>query len=149
VQKPNPDTLDAWTALLVAHRRLLSRLDADLRHGAGITLDEYDVLFQLRRAVRPIPMTELADHLLISRASTTRIVDRLVQRGWVDRRHDDEDRRRVFVGLTHEGRRTQTTAGRLHLNGIARLVGVPLEGHDIKMVTAALQALAHGSDVRH
>jgi DNA-binding MarR family transcriptional regulator len=109
-----------------------------------MTLDEYDILFQLRRAARPIPMTELAGHLLISRASTTRVVDRLVQRRWVDRRHDDEDRRRVFVGLTDEGRRAQTTAGRLHLDGIARLVEVPLEGHDIRLVTAALQALANG-----
>jgi DNA-binding MarR family transcriptional regulator len=141
VQKLSPDALEAWTALLKAHRRLTGQLDADLRQCAGMTLDEYDVLVQLRQAGRPMPMTELAEHLLISRASTTRVVDRLVQARLVDRWHDDEDRRRVFVGLTSEGRRAQASAGRIHLKGIARLVEGPLEGHDIKAVTAALQAL--------
>jgi DNA-binding MarR family transcriptional regulator len=144
VQNLSPEALDAWTALLMAHRRLTTRLDADLRQGAGMTLDEYDVLFQLRRARRPMPMTELAEHLLISRASTTRVVDRLVERRWVDRWHDDDDRRRVFVGLTDDGRRAQAAAGRMHLKGIAHLVEAPLQGHDIKAVTAGLQALAQG-----
>ena len=106
-----------------------------------MSLDEYDVLFQLRRAGQPLAMSELADHVLISRASTTRLVDRLVGLGWVDRWHDDQDRRRVLVRLTEEGRRRQGAAGRLHLKGIARLVGIPLVGHDLRALTAALQAL--------
>jgi DNA-binding MarR family transcriptional regulator len=134
--------LDAWTALLVAHRRLTIRLDAELQRDAGTSLDEYDVLFLLRRARRPMPMTELAEHLLISRASTTRVVDRLVHRKWLDRWHDEEDRRRVFVGLTDEGRRAQASAGRVHLKSIADFVEAPLRGHDIRAITAALQALA-------
>ncbi len=142
MQNPDPDTLSAWTALLVAHRHLISRLDAQLRAGAGMSLDEYDVLFQLRRAGQPLAMSELADHVLISRASTTRLVDRLVGLGWVDRWHDDQDRRRVLVRLTEEGRRRQRAAGRLHLKGIAQLVGIPLAGHDLRALTAALQALA-------
>jgi DNA-binding MarR family transcriptional regulator len=146
VQNPDLDTLNVWTALLVAHRRLISRLDADLRAGAQMTLDDYDVLFQLRRGSRPMAMTEVADHVLISRASTTRVVDRLVERGWVDRWHDDQDRRRVLVRLTDDGRRAQAVAGRLHLKGIAQFVGIPLSGHDVKALTAALQALASQVD---
>jgi len=106
-----------------------------------MTLDEYDVLFQLRQGSRPMTMTELSDRLLISRASGTRVVDRLIERGWLDRWHDDRDRRRVLVELTDEGRRAQTIAGRLHLKGIARLVGTPLAGHDVKALAAALLAL--------
>ena len=142
--KPDPDTLSAWTALLVAHRRLITQLDAELRAGADMTLDEYDMLFQLRRGGHPLTMSELADQALISRASTTRLVDRLVERGWVDRWHDDHDRRRVMVKLTEQGRRAQRVAGRLHLKGIARLVGIPLAGHDVKALTTALHALASG-----
>jgi DNA-binding MarR family transcriptional regulator len=142
---PDPDTLSAWTALLVAHRRLITQLDAQLRTGADMTLDEYDLLFQLRRGGHPLTMTELADQALVSRASTTRLVDRLVERGWVERRHDDQDRRRVMVQLTERGRRAQRVAGRLHLKGIAQLVGIPLAGHDVKALTAALRALGCGA----
>ena len=48
----------------------------------------------------------------------------------------------MLVRLTEEGRRRQRAAGRLHLKGIAQLVGIPLAGHDLRALTAALQALA-------
>jgi DNA-binding MarR family transcriptional regulator len=143
--KPGPEALEVWTALLVAHRRLTTELDADLRAGADMTLDEYDVLYQVRRARRPLRMSELASRVLISRPSTTRVADQLVQRGWLERGHDDTDRRVVLVGLTKEGRRAQARAAGLHLDGIARLVEVPLAGHEPAGVARALRALAGAS----
>jgi DNA-binding MarR family transcriptional regulator len=139
---PGPETLEVWTALLVAHRRLTTQLDAELRAGADMTLDEYDVLYQLRRAGRPLRMSELASQVLISRPSTTRVADHLVQRGWLERWHDDTDRRVVLVGLTTEGKRAQARAGRLHLDGITRLVEAPLAGHELRRVAGALRVLA-------
>ena len=140
--KPGPEALDVWTALLIAHRRLTTQLDAELRAAADMTLDEYDVLYQLRGAGRALRMSELAARVLISRPSTTRVVDHLVRRGWLERRYDDADRRVVLVGLTREGGRAQARAARLHLDGIARLVESPLEGHELHCVSGALRALA-------
>ncbi|CAN5147306.1 MarR family winged helix-turn-helix transcriptional regulator [soil metagenome] len=142
MQTPTPGTLEAWTALLVAHRRLTNELDAELRRGAGMTLDDYDVLYQLRAADRALRMSELAGLVLVSRPSTTRLVDRLVERGWLRRWNDDVDRRVVRVELTDAGRQAQARAGRLHLDGITRLVEHPLAGHDVGSVAAALHALA-------
>ena len=143
--KPRDETLAVWTALLIAHRRLTTQLDADLRAGADMALDEYDVLYQTRRAGRPLRMSELASRVLISRPSTTRVVDHLVRRGFLAREHDDADRRVVLVGLTREGKRALARAGGLHLDGIARLVEAPLAGHEVGGVARALRALA-GSD---
>jgi DNA-binding MarR family transcriptional regulator len=133
--------MEAWAALLAAHRRLTTQLDAELRRGADMTLDDYDVLYQLRRAGRALRMSELAEQVLISRPTTTRVVDRLVDRRWLQRWQDADDRRVVFVELTPEGRRAQSRAGRLHLQGIARLVEQPLEGQDVAALAAALRAL--------
>ena len=141
VTNPRPETLDLWTALLVAHRRLTTELDAELRAGADMTLDEYDVLYQMRRAGGPLRMSELASRLLVSRPTTTRVADQLAQRRWLERRHDAADRRAVLVTLTPAGRRAQARAGRLHLDGIARLVETPLTGHDVGSVVAALRAI--------
>jgi len=141
VQTPDPLVLRAWTALLVAHRRCTGLLDAELQRSCGLGLDDYDVLHQLRHAGRPLRMTELAGRVLISRPSTTRVVDRLVARGWLRRTGDPDDRRVVLVELTPEGRRTHGRAARRHLDGIARLVGGPLAGHDLAATTAALEAL--------
>ncbi len=52
----------------------------------------------------PLPMRALADTLDVSQASATGIVDRMEQRGLVERRRDDEDRRVIRVALTGAGR---------------------------------------------
>ena len=52
----------------------------------------------------PLPMRGLAETLDVSQASATGIVDRMEQRGLVERRRDDDDRRVVRVALTEEGR---------------------------------------------
>ncbi len=46
----------------------------------------------------------LADHLAVSRPSVTAVVDGLVARGLVERKHDDSDRRRIEHRLTDQGR---------------------------------------------
>jgi DNA-binding MarR family transcriptional regulator len=132
----------AWSALLVAHRRLTTDLDADLRARAGISFDDYDVLYQIRSAAEPIRMTDLARRVLVSRPTASRVVDRLVTQGWVRRWHDGTDRRVVLLELTAEGRRQQSRAGRIHVDGIARLVQGPQGTEDVPALTAALQALA-------
>ncbi|MEO5964297.1 MAG: MarR family transcriptional regulator [Candidatus Limnocylindrales bacterium] len=54
----------------------------------------------------PVAMRSLAESLDVSQASATGIVDRMEQRGLVERRRDDEDRRVVRVALTELGRTT-------------------------------------------
>jgi DNA-binding MarR family transcriptional regulator len=142
VKKAGSDVLAAWSALLAAHRGLTTALDEQLRREVGISLDDYDVLYQVRSAGEPVRMTQLAERVLISRPTASRVVDRLVAKGWIHRWHDDGDRRVVLLELTDEGNRQQSRGGRVHLDGIARLVGNPLAGRDVAGLTAALRALA-------
>jgi len=52
----------------------------------------------------PVPMGTLAEALDVSQASATGIVDRMEQRGLVERRRDDADRRVIRVALADAGR---------------------------------------------
>ena len=52
----------------------------------------------------PIPMRALAESLDVSQASATGIVDRMEQRGLVERRREDTDRRVIRVASTAAGR---------------------------------------------
>ncbi|MEE1939733.1 MarR family transcriptional regulator [Streptomyces sp. TRM 70361] len=61
-------------------------------------------------ARRPLPMRELARRLRCEPSNVTGIVDRLQDRGLVERRPDPDDRRVKLAAATAEGRRT---AGRL------------------------------------
>ena len=64
---------------------------------------------QLLLAVKGMPegrkatIGEIAERLQLQHHSTVELVDRLVERGLVERQRDDEDHRRVFVHLTAKG----------------------------------------------
>ena len=78
----------------------------------GIEGWAFDVLSALRRAGEPYqlsPSTLLQETLVTSGTMTNRI-DRLVARGWVDRRPDPGDRRGVLVQLSDSGRATVVAA---------------------------------------
>ena len=78
----------------------------------GIEGWAFDVLSALRRSGEPYqlsPSTLLQETLVTSGTMTNRI-DRLVARGWVERRPDPGDRRGVLVQLTDSGRATVDSA---------------------------------------
>lgn len=46
---------------------------------------------------------DLSDVVFSSRTNVTRFADELVERGWVERQHSTEDRRRIELSLTSAG----------------------------------------------
>jgi len=70
----------------------------------GLTVPQFFVLRSIRRRERNPTMSTLADETLQRCATMTGIVGRLVKMGLVKRQRDRNDRRRVFVELTPQGR---------------------------------------------
>jgi len=141
--RPNPDTLTAWRSLLVVQRHLVEVLDAELRAESGVPLEHYDVLYQLSLAEgHRLRMSELAGRLLIARSTCTRLVDRLVQRQLVERRHDPADRRLVWVALTSQGYSVQRRAAQVHLDGIEAHFGTKLTPEELACLAQVLNELA-------
>jgi long-chain acyl-CoA synthetase len=65
----------------------------------------------------------LADRLAVRRPSITALIDGLVARGLVDRRQEEDDRRKVALRLTKEGERILDEADRAVDGYIASLAG--------------------------
>lgn len=121
------------------------RREAFARH--GLELWEFDVLSALRRAGTPYALTPgaLLRATLVTSATMTHRVDRLVENGLVTRGPDPDDRRGVLVQLTFTGRarvdaaleslvehedrllRPLGRAERRELAGLLRRLLVPLE----------------------
>lgn len=57
--------------------------------------------------VEPAPMSSIANLLRCDRSAVTWITDRLEERGYVERRSDERDRRVKLLALTEEGRRVR------------------------------------------
>ena len=110
---------DAWEALLTAHAEMMKRLAAEDVWGE-ISMREYDVLYTLSKCRKPIRLGELNRRVLLSQPALSRMVDRLVERGLVQREADESDGRGILLGLTEEGRAQQRRTGRPHALGVAR-----------------------------
>jgi DNA-binding MarR family transcriptional regulator len=70
--------------------------------GRSVSMTHMHVLAKLRMA-GALPMSRLAEALDVSVASATGIISRMEERGLVERRRDDADRRVVMVGLADGG----------------------------------------------
>jgi DNA-binding MarR family transcriptional regulator len=73
----------------------------------GLKMWEFKTLHILRRGGPPYrsTATELAIALHLSPAAMTKRLDNLEQDGYLRRKHDDADRRRVLITLTEAGMR--------------------------------------------
>ena len=112
--------LAAWSAFLRAHSRVVRELERELQAEQHLALTDYDVLVQLAAADdRRLRMSELADRLLLSRSGATRLVDRLVAEGLVERVICESDRRGQWASLTDAGHDRLRRAAPTHLRGIA------------------------------
>jgi DNA-binding MarR family transcriptional regulator len=112
--------LAAWRAFLRAHARIIRQLEHDLQAEQEMALTDYDVLVQLANAEeRRLRMSELADALLLSRSGATRLVDRLVADGMVERVTCETDRRGQWASLTDAGYQRLRRATPTHLRGVA------------------------------
>jgi DNA-binding MarR family transcriptional regulator len=113
--------LGAWRAFIQTHARLLHRLDEELQAAHGLSLAEYDALLQLVNAPdHRLRMSALADRVLLSRSGITRLVDRLVADGMVERFACATDARGSMAAITPAGVSRLRAASRTHLDGVRR-----------------------------
>jgi DNA-binding MarR family transcriptional regulator len=113
------EELGAWRGLLTAHAQITRALDADLTAAHGLSLSSYEVLLFLADAPDGrLRMSELADSVLLSRSGLTRLVDRLVRDGLIERVRCDADARGWFAQITPAGRELFAVARRTHLDGV-------------------------------
>ena len=141
-----PAELRAWQAFLNAQATLMRRLEADLVANEGMTLAEFDVLVQLRLAPEQrLQMNELSDHVRLSPSGITRLVDRLVEAGLVERGPCSTDRRVTWAILTPAGRARVRRASPLHLRGVRDHFARRLSATQLDVLTDALESVATGA----
>jgi DNA-binding MarR family transcriptional regulator len=124
---------DAWEALLSAHARLMKQFAAE-DIWRDLSMREYDVLYTLSKRREPVRMGELHRQVLLSQPALSRMVDRLVERGFVERCPDPADGRGVRLSLTAAGREVQRQIGRRHARSIARALAAELSPDELRQL---------------
>lgn len=122
---------DADYRLLAEFRYLLARFlafSAEAAHEAGLAPRQHQALLAIKGVLGGAPVTvgDLAMRLCIRHHSAVGLVDRLVERGYLVRRSDEQDRRRAILSLTAAGDEalaSLSAAHRAELRRIAPLLG--------------------------
>ena len=111
----------SWEALLAAHATIMRGFNEEpVWREHGIAMREYDVLYTLSKCEGPARMGELQRGVLLSQPALSRLVDRLVARGLIERATDASDGRAVRVTLTPQGVKPQRLVGRSHARSVER-----------------------------
>lgn len=139
--------LDAWRGMLAVHSATLASLDAELEREHGLPLTSYEVLLHLADAEGgSLRMGELAERLFLSRSGLTRLIDRLVKAGLVERAVCESDRRGFYATLTPEGKRVFAEAQPTHLRGIREHFLSKLGNTEQRALAAAWVELGYVAD---
>ena len=135
--------LAPWRAFLLAHARVSRRLDEELRAEHDLSLAEYDALLTIADAPdRRIRMRHLADRVILSKSGVTRLIDRLVLDGLVQRDVCLSDARGAEAVLTPAGLDRLRRASRTHLRGIDEHFLAALEPDDLPAIRRSMRAVA-------
>jgi DNA-binding MarR family transcriptional regulator len=113
--------LESWRDYLKSHATILRVLDAELVAEHGITTRDYEVLLYLSQAERRhLAMSALAERTMLTRSGITRLVDGLVDAGFIERKACSNDARVSYAQLTDVGYEKLRNASRSHIAGVRR-----------------------------
>lgn len=132
----------AWRAvaraIIVLPRVLESELEAEHR----LTTAEYFVLVNLsEEPERALRMTDLADRGALSLSGMSRVVDRLVRQGFVERTKCPSDARGSYARLTDAGLAKLEGAYVTHLRGVREHVMDHLKDVDLVAFAEAMERI--------
>jgi len=106
-QKPFKDAYSkAMVNLLYTHSYLVSR-QSRLFKPYGLSPEQYNVLRILRgKHPEPTTVSSIQDRMLNKMSNASRLVEKLKQKGMVERKECAEDRRQVDITITGKGLET-------------------------------------------
>ena len=107
--------ITSWGRVVEAYSFLDRRLGASLEASCGIPMAWFEVLLRLARAEDDqLTMGALAEQVALTSGGVTRLLDRMVRAGYVERRQCPTDRRIVYAALTPAGRGKVEEAAAVH-----------------------------------
>lgn len=125
----------AWESLFRAQVSVMRTLAAEFPT-RDISFNEYDVMFNLtRQHNRELRLRDLNKHVLLTQPSVSRLVDRLVARGFVAKCPEPDDARGTIIRLTDEGYAMFRRVAVEHVKTINERVGSRLDQAELDRLT--------------
>jgi len=143
------DLLVAWLNLARVSASVRIELDRAMERQTGLGLSEGEVLFRLIFAGdRRLRMSDLADQMCMAQSGITRLVDRLVEHGFVVRETRPSNRRTIDARLTPAGRAVFERARPFYMSVIREKFGRGLTAREATRLRALLRSVLEGLGTR-
>jgi DNA-binding MarR family transcriptional regulator len=114
--EPDAAHFAVWADFVLAHTRIMRRIEDALRSEVGITWAQYDLLYNLNAADGGrLSIGAVSRSLLYSSGSASNLVSSMVAAQLVDRERSEVDRRSFLISATPDGRERFTRATTLVL----------------------------------
>ena len=125
------DRITSFGLFVEANRRVMRTIEASLQDEHGLALVEFEALIRLARAEEGhMSMSQLAQQMVLTSGGATRLVDRLVGDGLVEREACPSDRRVLWAKLSSAGRSKLEAALTTHLQDLDTNYFAPMSAKD-------------------
>lgn len=140
------ERISAYGRLVEAQRWLHRTFDRTLRAKTGLTVVLYEALLRIARAPgQNLPINELGEAMVLSSGGATRLVDRLEDRGFIERLACPTDRRISWAHLTEDGWSVLTDATKVHLEDLDEHFVSKLTASELETLTDLLRRVRPGN----
>ena len=140
--KPRSTVVRAWARLIKAQKITLATIEQALKAAKLPPLAWYDALLELERAgdrgLRPF---ELERQMLLAQYNLSRLIDRLEQAGYAQRRAYADDGRGQVVAITAAGRAMRARIWAVYAPAIQTALGEHLTAREAEALDALLGTL--------
>jgi DNA-binding MarR family transcriptional regulator len=141
-KQPSDAVVDAWIALMRAQQTTLLKIERAFREAKLPPHAWYDILWELDRAgadgLRPF---ELERQMLIAQSNISRLIDRLVEQGYVERKPVEEDGRGQRVVITAAGREMRKRMWPVYSRAISDAIGQRVSEREAANLSGLLSKL--------
>ncbi|RMD83400.1 MAG: MarR family transcriptional regulator [Chloroflexi bacterium] len=132
--------IEAYTLLRQVHSILEMYNRYDLR-GEDLTVPQFMILNYASRS--GVPLSEISARMMCDNSNLTGIVDRLIAKGYVERRPDPNDRRVSLICLTEAGAEKLRNLRPRHHERLRRRMR-SLSEHEVQQLRELLRSLYSG-----
>jgi len=127
---------DNLLALMPLYHKHIFRINQRI---SGMDAAQYRVLGVLMKS-GPHSMSEIGRLLYISKPYMTVLIDSLMEKGWIERGHDPDDRRVILISITPDGKKHLRRAFEVYRADVKTLL-TGLGKNDISRLCSAVEHL--------
>jgi DNA-binding MarR family transcriptional regulator len=125
-----------WRSLMEVHAAVLRTLEAELEAKHQLSVNEFDALVNIPS--EGLRHRELTARVILSQSALSRLLDRLEERGLIERSGAASDGRGTQVRLTTAGRRLKAHAVRTNAEVVDREFSSHLDARELDQLRAIL-----------